>query len=324
MTHHCQPRYDWASNRKDVGLLTMSAQNRFVLFLSCLLLAGGVGPAVGADCAALIQQFDAAFSSRSLPQVLDLEAKMSKGEGCPEPDIRKARLSRATLQFDLVKAMILKGAPRSEYDPMLLAASELLWQAAVLIGNTKTKERDFVAATVAYERAIELVKNPSTTPIPPGEKTIKAIVDSATESRILAANERVDRDGQVGGTMRVTNPYVRHNYVPLPINFETSSAKFTETGQKYAEELLLALQQQSPQQIILVGHTDVRGEPGYNMRLSGERVKALAAYLKQHGINAKIITIAKGKTEPFQPTDPSQFTKEEIWALSRRVEWKRQ
>jgi outer membrane protein OmpA-like peptidoglycan-associated protein len=98
----------------------------------------------------------------------------------------------------------------------------------------------------------------------------------------------------------------------------------TEVGQKYADELLLALQQQAPPQVTLVGHTDERGSPEHNMSLSDARVKTIAAFLVQRGITARITTIAKGKTEPFVPTDPKEFSQEEIWALNRRVEWKRQ
>ncbi len=112
--------------------------------------------------------------------------------------------------------------------------------------------------------------------------------------------------------------------VPIPIGFETASAKFSELGQRAASELLLALQQQRPTALTLVGHTDERGEAAYNMRLSDERVKAVAAFLKQNGITAQIVTVAKGKSEPLQLTDASQYTREDIWALNRRVEWKRQ
>jgi len=315
----------------------MSGQKR-VVFLSCLLLVGCLGvSAARADCAALVKQFDEAFSSRALPQVTDLEARIAKDGSCTEPDIRRTRLSKAKLQFDVVKGMVKKAAPWSEYEGLLLAASDLLWDAAVLVGNEKSKQRDFVAATIAYERALELVKNPSVTATPPDRKMIQAIFSSAAESRMLAANEegrsgratyvpaaKDHRDGSVGGTMSADIRGVTPTAVPIPIVFETATAKFSANGEKAAQEFLLALQQQSPEQIILVGHTDERGEADYNMRLSDERVKVVAAFLKQNGITAKITTIAKGKTDPFKPTDASQFTREDIWAMNRRVEWKRQ
>ena len=315
----------------------MSGQNRVLLFLSCLLVAGCLGvTAASANCAALVKQFDEAFSNRSLPQVTDLAAKIAKDGTCTEPDIAKTKRAKAALQFDLAKEFIKKGAQQSEYEGLLLAASDFEWQAAVLIGNIKSKQRQFAEATVAYERAIELVKNISITPVAPNEKTIKAIFSSAAESRSLAANEesrtgrptyvaaaKDHRDGSVGGTMSVSIRDFNVTTVPIPIGFETASAKFSDLGQRAANDLLLALRQQAPAQITLVGHTDERGEATYNMRLSDERVKALAAFLKQNGITARITTIAKGKTDPLQVTDPS-FTREDIWALNRRVEWKRE
>jgi outer membrane protein OmpA-like peptidoglycan-associated protein len=318
----------------------MSGQNRVVLFLSSLLLVFSIGTSTAkADCAGVLKQFEAAFSSRALPKVLDLEARIAKGEGsCSSADIQATRLSRAVLQFDMVKALLQKGAPQSEYEPLLLAASDWVWQAAVFIGNLKSKKKDYVQATLAYERAIELVKNRSATPdsSKPDDKTIREIVRSATESRSLAANEEArsgkptyvaaakdHRDGTVGGTMSVSIRDIKLTVVPLPIAFEKDSARLTEVGQRYADELLLALQQQAPPHITLVGHTDERGTAEHNMSLSDARVKTIAQFLTSRGITAKITTIAKGKSEPFVPTDPKEFSQEEIWALNRRVEWKR-
>jgi outer membrane protein OmpA-like peptidoglycan-associated protein len=112
--------------------------------------------------------------------------------------------------------------------------------------------------------------------------------------------------------------------VPLPVQFETASDKFTPDGEKAAQELLDAIRDQHPSQLTIVGHTDERGEADYNMRLSDLRAKAVASYLKQNGVTARIITIAKGKSEPLQLPDAADRSAEQIWALNRRVVWKRQ
>jgi outer membrane protein OmpA-like peptidoglycan-associated protein len=52
-------------------------------------------------------------------------------------------------------------------------------------------------------------------------------------------------------------------------------------------------------------------------------VKAVAEYLKQNGIVAKINTMAKGKSEPLQLDDVPDLKQEDIWALNRRVVWQR-
>lgn len=106
---------------------------------------------------------------------------------------------------------------------------------------------------------------------------------------------------------------------PMPVNFETSTSGFSETGKRYVEELLAAVRKERPEEITLVGYTDDRGGDEYNMRLSERRAKAVAKFLTSNGIIAKITTIGKGKSEPFLPTDPAQFTRQEIRMLNRRV-----
>jgi len=226
----------------------MSGQNRIFLFLSCLLLVCCTGASTAkADCVDLVKQFNAAFSSRSLADVQALGTKIATDGGCDDLVIAKTQRARATLQFDQAKVLIKRGAPPSEYDALLADASKVLWDAAVQIGNDKSTQRQFVEATIAYERALELIKNEKLTPnqAAPDKKMIKAIFDSAAESRSLAANEesrsgratyvptaKDHRSGFLGGTMSISIRDFTPVTVPIPIRFETASSKFTENGQK--------------------------------------------------------------------------------------------
>jgi len=190
----CWKQFDQTSfMHEDVGLLTMSGQNRIFLFLSCLLLVCCTGASTAkADCADLVKQFNAAFSSRSLADVQALGTKIATDGGCDDLVIAKTQRARATLQFDQAKVLIKRGAPPSEYDALLADASKVLWDAAVQIGNDKSTQRQFVEATIAYERALELIKNEKLTPnqAAPDKKMIKAIFDSAAESRRPARRRR--------------------------------------------------------------------------------------------------------------------------------------
>jgi OOP family OmpA-OmpF porin len=113
-------------------------------------------------------------------------------------------------------------------------------------------------------------------------------------------------------------------FVPLPIQFETGTAKFSPLGEKAAREFLDAVREQNPAQLTLVGHTDERGTAGYNMTLSAQRVAAVAGYLRRNGVaSTRIMTIAKGKSEPLQLDDIPGLKREDIWALNRRVVWQR-
>ena len=60
------------------------------------------------------------------------------------------------------------------------------------------------------------------------------------------------------------------------------------------------------------------------MKLSNARAEAVAEFLRQNGIDAAIESIGKGATEPMRLHDTSGLTQEDIYALNRRVEWRRE
>ncbi len=67
--------------------------------------------------------------------------------------------------------------------------------------------------------------------------------------------------------------------------------------------------------ILIEGHTDLAGDPGYNQQLSEERALAVKRYLVERGIPAEQLrTQGYGETRPLS-TDPSP----EAQALNRRV-----
>jgi outer membrane protein OmpA-like peptidoglycan-associated protein len=68
--------------------------------------------------------------------------------------------------------------------------------------------------------------------------------------------------------------------------------------------------------IQLEGHTDFRGDPKENMKLSQERVDAVKTYLISKGVNkTKVKTKAFGGTQPI-----SRENTEEAHTINRRVE----
>jgi outer membrane protein OmpA-like peptidoglycan-associated protein len=60
------------------------------------------------------------------------------------------------------------------------------------------------------------------------------------------------------------------------------------------------------------------------MQLSHARAQAVAEFLRQNGIDATIETVGKGMTDPVRIEDASRLTQEDIYALNRRVEWRRE
>ena len=64
----------------------------------------------------------------------------------------------------------------------------------------------------------------------------------------------------------------------------------------------------------LVGHTDPRGEPEYNMVLGGKRADNVKAFIVQKGLaDSKVNTTSRGEMD-------AQGTDEATWASDRRVD----
>jgi outer membrane protein OmpA-like peptidoglycan-associated protein len=291
-----------------------------------------------ADCDDLLRSFNAAIASQSLSEAQTLEGKIATDGACGafKDDVQR---QRAILELRMAQALMNRNAPQSEYEDLIIDAERpgILWRASVGLADMRFSERRFAEAAVAYEHALEIMKSRSKTPTEPSQATIMAVFDRASESRMLASSEEANggkpvfvaaakdhRDGTVGGSMSENIRGFVVSAVPVPVQFETASAKFTPVGEQAAKELLDAVRDQHPSEITIVGHTDERGDADYNMHLSEQRAKAVAVYLKQNGVVAKIVTIGKGKSEPLQLSNMDGLSREDIWALNRRVVWKRQ
>jgi outer membrane protein OmpA-like peptidoglycan-associated protein len=161
------------------------------------------------------------------------------------------------------------------------------------------------------------------------------LIDRAAQARLLAANlsglgtggfvrtARDQRDGKLGGMYSPSVRGIVPRAIPVPITFEYAKTNFTSVGEEAARELLSAIKEQQPGRILLVGHTDVRGSAETNMKLSYARAEAVASFLRENGVDAAIATDGKGPNEPIRLNDTSGLTQEDIYALNRRVEWRR-
>ena len=247
---------------------------------------------------------------------------------------------RRLAAFRLSNAQLLmaRGRPAGDYDRLLADADkpEVLWQAAATVGEVRFGERRFVDAARAFDRAIEIVKNETLTPNAPSKFEIEGLLERAGQARILAANAAPgqpgagfvktalnQRDGTLGGVYSPSVRGVIPRAVQVPITFEFAKTSFTSIGDEAARELLTAVKEQRPSKIVLVGHTDVRGTAETNMKLSRARAEAVSAFLRQHGVDIPVETDGKGANEPMRLSDTSGLTQEDIYALNRRVEWRR-
>jgi outer membrane protein OmpA-like peptidoglycan-associated protein len=310
------------------------------LWIVPLLVAvvGNGAPARAADCAQLVDEFNRAVDAGREAEAQLLTDRIAMDAQCGRFQIAVQR-RLAAFRLAAVQFLMARGRPSADYERLLTEAerSEVLWQASATMGEVRFGERRFVDAAMAFDRAIEIVKNETRTPAAPSKFEIEGLVDRAGQARLLAANlasanenggfvktARDQRDGRLGG---IYSPSVRGiipRAIPVPITFDYAKTSFTGVGKEAAQELLNAIKEQKPDRIMLVGHTDVRGSAETNMTLSNARAEAVAAFLRENGVDASVETVGKGANEPIKLNDTSGLTQEDIYALNRRVEWRRE
>jgi outer membrane protein OmpA-like peptidoglycan-associated protein len=287
-----------------------------------------------ADDCTLLPAFKQAIQSKDIQAAKAIEAKIAVDAVCG-PLTNRVRLQRVLLETAAAEALLERPGREAEREALLTSAAEpgLFWGASLAIGDLRFSQRRFVDATRVYEQAIDIANNHALTPTPADASIVKRMYSRAAQARLLAANEesagasyvqvaKGDR-GEVAGMYSINSRGPTPESIPVPINFETASAKMTAIGKQAAEELAAAIKTQQPGEVTIVGHADERGSDTYNMGLSEKRARAVRDYLISHGVNAVIKVMAKGKRDPLQIDDKSGMSKEDIWALNRRVEWRR-
>lgn len=308
--------------------------------LCCALTAGWSAQASAEDCASLSVSFKNALKQQDIAAAEVIENKIVDGVSCGLAEKVELQRLRAAAEVKMASALEKDPARQDERERLLVDADKpsVSWIASYALGEFYLKQRKFVEATQAYERAIEIVNNETFTPKKPDADNIQDLFKRTSEAKMLAANEENNkkaayvtaprtRDGKVGGALSASVRDVKPVAVPLPINFEYNEARFTAIGEKAAAELAQALIEQRPREIKLIGHTDDRGGDDYNMALSKARVEAVVRYLsralKEKGVAMEVRAEYYGKRRPLRLEDTTGFTQEDIWALNRRVEFVR-
>jgi outer membrane protein OmpA-like peptidoglycan-associated protein len=316
----------------------MRQSHRLCLTLAAAAIGAIVLPvnASAEDCQPLLADFNQAIDSGAESQAQKLVDRIATSADCGRYQV-PAQRRLAALRLSLAQLMMARGRPVADFERLLLAAqsSEVLWQASATVGEVRFGERRFVEAAQDYDLAIEIIKNETLTPAPPSKFDIEGLIERSGQARLLAANASVEgekfvktakdhRDGTLGGFYSRSVRGIVPRAIPVPITFDYRKATFTDVGQDAARELLGALQEQKPSRIRLVGHTDVRGTVEFNVKLSRDRADAVASFLQQNGLAIPVETEGKGSHEPMHLSDTSGLSEEDIYALNRRVEWRRE
>jgi outer membrane protein OmpA-like peptidoglycan-associated protein len=293
-------------------------------------------PAGAAEvCRDMIDQFNLAVDAGHADDAQAVVDRIATNAECGRYQVIAQR-RLAALRLGSAQSLMARGRPVADYERLLVEADapEVLWQAAATLAEVRFGERRFAEAAQAYDRGIEIIKNETLTPTVPPRYDIDELIQRAGQARLLAANAsgggtfvktaKDQRDGTLGGFYSPSVRGIVTHGIPVPITFEYRTTAFTGIGQDAARELIDVFKEQHPSRIVLVGHTDVRGTAEFNLKLSRERADAVAAFLQQNGISVPIETEGRGANEPLKLSDSSGLSQEDIYALNRRVEWRRE
>lgn len=104
------------------------------------------------------------------------------------------------------------------------------------------------------------------------------------------------------------------------IEFQRRSFEITDAAAVILDRIVRILQQEPRIRLRVEGHTDARGDPSFNFRLSRQRANAVRDYLIAHGIAAeRVAAEGYGSTRPLVgPDDPTASR------VNRRIEFRLQ
>jgi outer membrane protein OmpA-like peptidoglycan-associated protein len=86
--------------------------------------------------------------------------------------------------------------------------------------------------------------------------------------------------------------------------FDFDSDRIRPDAAANLDNLASSLNKFGNSNIMIVGHTDSRGDDAYNMGLSQRRANSAAAYLQSRGVpSARITTAGRGESEPVASND---------------------
>lgn len=98
--------------------------------------------------------------------------------------------------------------------------------------------------------------------------------------------------------------------------FDTDSDRIRSEAASNLRNLATTLNEDPETDLLIVGHTDARGEDAYNQQLSERRARSTADYLVSQGITrARLRTVGRGESEPV-----SDNSSESGLQKNRRVE----
>jgi outer membrane protein OmpA-like peptidoglycan-associated protein len=205
------------------------------------------------------------------------------------------------------------------------------WQLLLTLAEVEAEQGNTEVAASYYQQAVRGMETASrsadtdskATQNLPSAEEFEKIYTKLAEAALLAETfspPAVSRGDETGGLFADSYRGYVVKEVPVPVQYQFDSVRFTSKGDQVAAYLLDYLLNSNLQKIKLIGHTDPVGSEDFNYGLSLRRAEALKEYLEAGGYHGEIEVEGHGESEPFQPVDPSRYDTEAKNQLDRRVE----
>ena len=292
----------------------------------------------GERCGQIRQAIESAAEARNLDE-LRIQLDLAKSATACGPSFAYCLGRRAALaHLDEVYARVNAGMPEAQAKPLLERALALgaPWQVAFVAGEAE--EASGAGDRARFERAAKhyqvALDDLGQEPECAGEKALRPDAEQAqaiyrraviayllSPSAVEPPRNRCGEEAHAWlfvGSVCGFEPTGR----PLPLQFVYRETTLTPKGQSTAELLLDHLKRTQAPKITLIGHTDAKGSDRYNLRLSAQRLEALAKLLKDGGYQGEIALEPKGESEPYPLDEPQRYSADEIDEINRRVEFR--
>jgi OOP family OmpA-OmpF porin len=309
-----------------------------VRLAACVLLAAAAfsGPAFSAarSCNVIDEEARAAQSAGDLEKLIGFYTEAhDPAAGC-EPlyladfgrDVALAHIDRFFSFYDkdkdgaLHKQILEAGRQFGEPWQLLLTLAEVEAE----LGNTELAASYYQQAVRGMETASRSADAQSgTAQNLPSAEEFQAIYTKMAEAALLAETfspPAVSRGDETGGLFAESYRGYVVKEVPVPVQFQFDSTRFTAKGEQVAAYLLDYLVSSHLPKIRLIGHTDPVGSDDFNEGLSLRRAEAVKVYLEDGGYDGDIDVEGHGESEPFESVDPERYDIEAKHQLDRRVE----
>lgn len=278
-------------------------------------------PVQAATCDDYQPQVERAVQNRDLAG-LDSLLKELRRTDCSNNYLNGIKTQLSEMSAEKAKQLVKQGKVGQAEDWLKNYSPMTLWQTQEARGDVAAERQQWKQATEYYHHALQLIEEPDANP---SKQDIHRVAKLAAETQMLSGELLFDPNQSTRGedsSMKMEIRGVVISQHPIPIQFDFNQATFTQQGEQNAHKLAKYLEQERPNNIILVGHTDPEGGEQYNCELSQKRAEALKNYLINQGFHAGLITtLGKGESEPSEVYDPSRYSQDQLYQIYRRVEF---